>query len=128
MLGEEIGMTANEDKTGGTPEAARAQALEPDQTATRVPMTEEQLRAVHVGGLTPLTEPIRIVDYDPEWPRLFAREAERIRAALGDRVVLLEHVGSTSVPGLAAKPRIDLLLVVPSSADEPAYVPDLEGA
>jgi len=73
-------------------------------------MTEGQIRAVHVGELAPLVGPIQIVDYDPEWPRLFAREAERVRTALGDRVLLLEHVGSTSVPGLAAKPRIDMLL------------------
>src|SRR5262249_31921749 len=49
-----------------------------------------------------------------------------IRAALGGRVLLLEHVGSTSVPGLAAKPRIDILLVVADSSDEPSYVPPLE--
>ncbi len=55
-------------------------------------------------------------------------EARRIQAALGDRVLLIEHVGSTSVPELAAKPRIDMLLVVADSADEPAYVPDLEAA
>jgi GrpB-like predicted nucleotidyltransferase (UPF0157 family) len=47
---------------------------------------------------------------------------------LGDRVLLIEHVGSTSVPGLAAKPRIDMLLVVPNSADESTYVPALEAA
>jgi GrpB-like predicted nucleotidyltransferase (UPF0157 family) len=91
-----------------------------------VPQTEEQILAVRVGGLAPLTEPILIVDYDPTWPRLFQREAERVKAALGDKVVLLEHVGSTSVPELAAKPRIDMLLVVANSADEPAYVPALE--
>jgi len=104
-----------------------AQLLNPS-TASYVPMTEEQMRAGHVGELTPLTGPIQIVDYDPEWPRLFEREAKRIRAALGDRVLLLEHVGSTSVPGLAAKPRIDMLLVVADSADEPACVPTLEAA
>jgi len=49
-------------------------------------------------------------------------------AALGERVLLIEHVGSTSVPGLAAKPRIDVLLLVTDSADEPAYVPALEAA
>jgi GrpB-like predicted nucleotidyltransferase (UPF0157 family) len=43
-------------------------------------------------------------------------------------VLRLEHAGSTSVPGLAAKPKIDMLLVVANSADEPAYVPDLEAA
>ena len=72
--------------------------------------------------------PIQIVDYDPEWPRLYEREFERIQTVLGDRVLALEHVGSTSVPGLAAKPRIDMLLVVADSADEQAYVPALEAA
>jgi GrpB-like predicted nucleotidyltransferase (UPF0157 family) len=52
----------------------------------------------------------------------------RHASALGDRALLLEHVGSTSVPGLAAKPKIDLLLVVANTVDEPAYVPDLEAA
>ena len=94
----------------------------------RVPMSEEQIQAAFVGGLEPRSAPIRLVDYDPSWPTLFAREAARIRAALGDRVVMLEHTGSTSVPGLAAKPIIDMLLVVPDSGDEPSYVPDLEAA
>jgi GrpB-like predicted nucleotidyltransferase (UPF0157 family) len=94
----------------------------------RGPMTEEELRAAWVREPPRLTGRIRVVDYDPEWPRLFRREAERIRAALGERVVGLEHIGSTSVPGLAAKPIVDILLVVADSADEPAYVPDLEAA
>ncbi len=89
---------------------------------------EEQLRAVTIGELKPLTEPVELVDYDPAWPTLFEREAERIRAALGARVRLLEHTGSTSVPGLAAKPIIDITLAVPDSADEAAYVPPLEAA
>jgi GrpB-like predicted nucleotidyltransferase (UPF0157 family) len=62
------------------------------------------------------------------WPGLFKREADRIQAVLGDRVLMLEHVGSTSVTGLAAKPRIDILLVVADSADEQAYVSALEAA
>jgi GrpB-like predicted nucleotidyltransferase (UPF0157 family) len=90
--------------------------------------TEEQLQAVTVGELVPLNGPIFIADYDQAWPQLFSREAERIRGALGDRVLLLEHVGSTSVPGLAAKPIIDILLVIADSTDEPTYVPALEGA
>lgn len=94
----------------------------------RVPMSEEQIQAAFVGGLEPHSAPIRLVDHDPSWPSLFAREAARIRAALGDRVVMLEHTGSTSVPGLAAKPIIDMLLVVPDSGDEPSYVPSLEAA
>ncbi|GCE29406.1 hypothetical protein KDA_48900 [Dictyobacter alpinus] len=90
--------------------------------------TEEQLQAVTIGELVPLSGPILIADYDQEWPKLFSREAERIQATLGDRVLLLEHVGSTSVPGLAAKPIIDILLVITNSTDEPAYVPALEAA
>jgi len=89
---------------------------------------EEQLQAITVGKIEPLSKPIQIVDYDPEWPRLFEREAERIRVALGERVLMLEHVGSTSVPGLAAKPRVDMLLAVADSADESSYVPALEAA
>jgi GrpB-like predicted nucleotidyltransferase (UPF0157 family) len=92
------------------------------------PMTEAELRASTVGELATHDAPVTLVDYDPEWPRLYAREDQRIRGALGNRVVALEHVGSTSVPGLAAKPIIDVLLVVADSADEPAYVPQLEAA
>lgn len=94
----------------------------------REPLTEAEIRAATVGELTPLAGPIEIAEYDPEWPRLFEREAARIRSALDDRVLTVEHVGSTSVPGLAAKPRIDILLVVLDSTDEPAYVPPLEAA
>ena len=92
------------------------------------PMTEEDLRAAWVMEPPKLAGKVQVVDYDPAWPGLFQREAERIRAVLGERVVQLEHVGSTSVPGLAAKPIIDMLLVVPDPADEPAYLPDLEAA
>lgn len=67
-----------------------------------------------------------LVDYDPVWPRLFQREATRIRALLGDRALRLEHTGSTSVPGLAAKPIIDIALEVPDSSDESRYAPALE--
>ncbi len=91
-------------------------------------MTEEQIKAAHVGPIQPLTQRIQLAEYDSNWPRLFQLEARRIRAALGERVLLLEHVGSTAVPGLAAKPRIDVLLVVPDSADESSYVPPLEAA
>jgi GrpB-like predicted nucleotidyltransferase (UPF0157 family) len=71
---------------------------------------------------------IEIHDYDPEWPRLFEREAARVRSVLGDRVVRLEHAGSTSVAGLPAKPIIDMVLELPDSSDEPAYLPDMEAA
>jgi GrpB-like predicted nucleotidyltransferase (UPF0157 family) len=113
---------------GGSPNEAGTTRSECLMPADRAPMTEQQLRAVTVGEPTRLSGPVELVAYDPAWPRLFAREADRIRAALGDRVLLLEHVGSTSVPGLAAKPWIDMVLVVADSADEPAYVPALEAA
>jgi GrpB-like predicted nucleotidyltransferase (UPF0157 family) len=94
----------------------------------RAPLTEEQIRAAWVQEPTPLAGRIVIADYDPDWPRLFRREADRVRAALGDRALRIEHTGSTSVPGLAAKPIIDMLLVVADSAEERAYVPALEAA
>src|SRR5579859_1385348 len=100
----------------------------PPALSDHTPTTEEQLRAVTVGELRPLAGRIRVVDYDPDWPRRFASEAGKIRAALGDRVLLLEHAGSTSVPELAAKPIIDIVLVVADTADEAAYIPDLERA
>ncbi|PFG56607.1 GrpB-like predicted nucleotidyltransferase (UPF0157 family) [Amycolatopsis sulphurea] len=89
---------------------------------------EDAIRAAWVGEPPRLGTTVTLAGYDPEWPRLFDREAARLRAVLGDRIVLLEHVGSTSVPGLAAKPIIDILLEVPDSDDEAAYVPLLEGA
>jgi GrpB-like predicted nucleotidyltransferase (UPF0157 family)/ADP-ribose pyrophosphatase YjhB (NUDIX family) len=111
--------------------AEPVQAGETGSTAAepfQVRYTEEQLQAVTIGDLALQTKPIEIVDYDPTWPQLFEREAARIRAALGEQIVLLEHAGSTSVPGLAAKPLIDILLIVPNSADEAAYVPPMEAA
>jgi GrpB-like predicted nucleotidyltransferase (UPF0157 family) len=93
------------------------------------PYTEEELAAIWIDGGPPkLTGPIAVVDYDPGWPGLFRREAERITAALSDRIVRIEHVGSTSVPGLAAKPIIDIDLEVADSAEEAAYLPALQAA
>jgi GrpB-like predicted nucleotidyltransferase (UPF0157 family) len=89
---------------------------------------ERDLAKVHVGGAKPLEKPIEIHAYDREWPRQYAREEARIRSILGDRVVRIEHVGSTSVPGLPAKPIIDIALEVPDSAEEETYVPDMEAA
>lgn len=56
--------------------------------------------------------PIEVVEYDPEWPDQFEQEAARISAALGDDLICIEHIGSTAVPGLAAKPVIDICPVV----------------
>ena len=77
-------------------------------------------------GAPPPVSPIEIVDADPSWPAEYDQLANRIRDALGDRVLALEHIGSTSVPGLAAKPTIDIDLTVTDSGDESAYVPPLE--
>jgi GrpB-like predicted nucleotidyltransferase (UPF0157 family) len=92
------------------------------------PTTEDRLKRVTIGEPTVLNGPIALAESNPEWPEQFERQARRIEAALGGRALQIEHVGSTSVPGLAAKPVIDILLVVADSADEPAYVPALEAA
>lgn len=90
--------------------------------------TEDEIRDYTIGELKPLTAPIRVVDSDPAWPAAFEREASRIREALGERVRLLEHAGSTSVPDLPTKPIIDIVLAVPDSSDEASYVPPMEAA
>jgi GrpB-like predicted nucleotidyltransferase (UPF0157 family) len=90
--------------------------------------TEDDLQAITIAKVIPHNGPITLAEYNPSWPALFAREAARIRAVLGDAAVRVEHVGSSSVPGLAAKPVIDILLAVPDSAGEQAYAPALEAA
>jgi GrpB-like predicted nucleotidyltransferase (UPF0157 family) len=92
------------------------------------PDQEERLRQAWVEEPPKLTGQVRLAEYDPGWPGQYVLEAGKIRSALGDRVLLLEHIGSTSVPGLAAKPVIDILLVVADPADEQGYVPPLERA
>ena len=92
------------------------------------PMTDDQIKKAAVGELKPHDAPITLVPYDPTWPELYAREAKRIRVALGQQAIMIEHVGSTSVPGLTAKPIIDILVAVRDSSKEPSYVPLLEKA
>jgi GrpB-like predicted nucleotidyltransferase (UPF0157 family) len=92
------------------------------------PRSYEELAAVRIGPPDVLDGPITLADYDPAWAELYALEADCIRVALGNRALLIEHVGSTSVPGLAAKPRIDIVLAVDDSSDEGSYVPALESA
>jgi GrpB-like predicted nucleotidyltransferase (UPF0157 family) len=74
------------------------------------PVTEEEIRAHTIGELKPLSGRILIADYDPQWVALCQGEADRICSVLGSRALQVEHVGSTSVPGFAAKPVIDILL------------------
>jgi GrpB-like predicted nucleotidyltransferase (UPF0157 family) len=92
------------------------------------PASEEYLRGCTVGELAPLATPIVLVEYDAHWPDRFQYEATRICSALGDHALRVEHVGSTSVPGLTAKPIIDILLVVADSANEIEYAAALEAA
>lgn len=93
----------------------------------RIEGTPEDLDAAWVDGPPP-PAPVVVVAYDPRWPQLYRREACRIRELLGERVIAIEHVGSTAVPGLAAKAIIDIDLTVANSADEEAYVPTLTAA
>ena len=92
------------------------------------PLSDEEIRAATIGELQPHAATIHLAEYDPAWPRLYEREAERIGGALGPTALRIEHTGSTSVPGLAAKPLIDIVLVVADTRDERAYVPPLEAA
>jgi GrpB-like predicted nucleotidyltransferase (UPF0157 family) len=89
-------------------------------------VTDEYLQAVTIGERRPHNDKITLVPYDPHWPQQYARLAARIQIALGARALVLEHVGSTSVPGLSAKPAIDIVLAVAHSADEASYVPALQ--
>jgi GrpB-like predicted nucleotidyltransferase (UPF0157 family) len=90
--------------------------------------SDEELAKVWVGQMQPHNAHITLVEYRPEWPSLFEKEADRVLHVLRDQALRVEHVGSTSVPGLCAKPIIDMLLVVADSADESSYVPALETA
>ena len=87
---------------------------------------DEYIERITIGKREPLNGTITLEAYNPDWPVLFQREALRIRSSLGNKALQIHHVGSTSVPGLCAKPVIDILLVVADSSDEPSYVPDLE--
>ena len=83
---------------------------------------------LRVGDPHPVSGQITLVDYNPAWPEQFEREAARIQAALAEAALMVEHIGSTAIPGLIAKPILDILLIVANSADEASYVPALEGA
>jgi GrpB-like predicted nucleotidyltransferase (UPF0157 family) len=109
-----------------TPRHEGSSSALPDPTD--VAAYDEMLAKYTIGGPRALTAPITICDYDPDWPRRYEAEEARIRAVLGERVVRVAHAGSTSVPGLAAKAIIDIVLEVADSSDEAAYVPTMEAA
>jgi GrpB-like predicted nucleotidyltransferase (UPF0157 family) len=92
-------------------------------------VTPEELSRARVGERERLPAGrIEVAPPDPAWPQWYDAVARRVCGTLGDRVLELEHVGSTSVPELHAKPVIDVDLTVADSADEPSYLPELEVA
>ena len=97
-----------------------------DLSGVNTSMTEEQIMAATVGPRQPLNSTIYLAPYDPAWPSLFVQLKKQLEEVLGDKIQLLEHVGSTSVPGLSAKPIIDMVMAVADSGDEAAYVRPLE--
>jgi GrpB-like predicted nucleotidyltransferase (UPF0157 family) len=90
------------------------------------PDLDRYLDTVLIGGREPFT-PV-ISDHDPAWAARYDELDARIRSALGATALAVEHIGSTSVPGLAAKPIVDVLVVVADVDDEAAYVPAMEDA
>lgn len=97
---------------------------EPRETRTRRrdDVTDVEL----VGGVE--QRELYLVDHDPAWAEAYAVHEARVRAALGDVAVSVEHIGSTSVPGLAAKPIIDVLVTVPDLTAEEDYLDQLIAA
>lgn len=79
-----------------------------------------------IGGVEPLSTGLR--EYDPRWRDVFDHHAALIRSALGARALMVEHIGSTSVEGLVAKPIVDIALVVARIGAEHTYLPDLLAA
>lgn len=91
------------------------------------PDTDEEMAAARVSGtITPHNATIMLARHDPKWSMQYVAEERKIQAALGVAALVVEHVGSTSIPGIPAKPTIDILLAVRDSTDERAYVPALE--
>lgn len=90
--------------------------------------SEEYLKNVTLGEPSIHNQKIELEEYDINWPILFQTEAKKILAALEDKALQIEHVGSTSVPELCAKPIIDILLLVKDAADEESYTKALESA
>jgi GrpB-like predicted nucleotidyltransferase (UPF0157 family) len=78
------------------------------------------------GSRRPSTDPIEVVPYDPAWPDRFAEWRRKLVEALGPAAIGIEHIGSTAVPQLAAKPVIDIQIGVPDLEDEDTYVPQIQ--
>lgn len=101
----------------------------PDETRERLTRQVLRLRfdgfEVTGGGRS---DPIEIADHDPTWAALFQEIAGVLREQLGETALRIEHIGSTSVPGLGAKPVVDVMVVVPDPEDEESFVDGIEAA
>lgn len=87
-------------------------------------MKDKKLEVGLIGGKEKRT--IRLVDYDEGWPVQFQKHQKLIQDALGKEALGIEHIGSTAVPGLSAKPIIDILLIVKDAGDESKYLDKME--
>lgn len=96
--------------------------------STYDPFAPNADRSIPVNTPTPLDGPVVLLPYDSNWTEMYESEAAVIREALGEKALMVEHIGSTAVPGLVAKPCIDILLALENSADEDAYLPALDAA
>jgi len=90
-------------------------------------MSDSAIEQASIGDEERPAGAVEIRDYDPDWPMWFEAQAAAVRQALGAAALAVEHAGSTSVPGLAAKPILDIVLAVADSTDEATYTPALEG-
>lgn len=88
--------------------------------------SDKYLKQVTLGEVKILNDKINLQEYNPDWADMFEEERKRILNIINMKNVLIEHVGSTSVPNLCAKPILDILLGVQNSADESSYIPALE--
>jgi GrpB-like predicted nucleotidyltransferase (UPF0157 family) len=98
----------------------------PQEVRQRFHGTAEQMAVALVGEPPTTWQSIVIEDYDPAWVHRFAATGSLLNNALGDLIVGIEHVGSTSVPGLPAKPIIDIDLLLEDTTVESGFVPALE--
>lgn len=69
---------------------------------------------------------VKVVDYKPDWPKEFEAEKQRLIDAFGDKIIAVEHIGSTSIPALAAKPIIDMVVAVKSFDDLQVFIDKLQ--
>lgn len=88
--------------------------------------SDEYLEKVTIGQVTTINGTITLCEYDDNWKKLYLIEENKIKTALSNQDIIIEHIGSTSIEGLCAKPILDILLLVDDSSKEECYVPFLE--